>query len=329
MKEFVILKGDAGQTSFKYLKRIFKEAPNSFLYKMMRKKNFVLNDKKIEGNEMLSEGDVLKAYISDDAFDMFSGTSNAPLVEEYREAFLNFGNPDIVYEDEHVIVLNKPTDMLSQKAKRKDLSANEWLIGYILFNKMTDREGLRKFTPSICNRLDRNTGGLLLFGKTVFGVNTLNRLLKDRTLDKYYKTVVFGELKDKLEIKGYLKKDEERNKVYISETKTDDEESYIETVIEPVEYIKDKDITILSVKLVTGKPHQIRAHLSSIGHPIIGDYKYGKREENDKYKALYKITFQILYCTKVVFPQLPDYPELSLKTIELNEPDLFSKLRAQ
>ena len=112
MKEFVILKGDAGQTSFKYLKRIFKEAPNSFLYKMMRKKNFVLNDKKIEGNEMLSEGDVLKAYISDDAFDMFSGTSNAPLVEEYREAFLNFGNPDIVYEDEHVIVLNKPTDML-------------------------------------------------------------------------------------------------------------------------------------------------------------------------------------------------------------------------
>ncbi len=329
MKEFVILKGDAGQTSFKYLKRIFKEAPNSFLYKMMRKKNFVLNDKKIEGNEMLSEGDVLKAYISDDAFDMFSGTSNAPLVEEYREAFLNFGNPDIVYEDEHVIVLNKPTDMLSQKAKRKDLSANEWLIGYMLFNKMTDREGLRKFTPSICNRLDRNTGGLLLFGKTVFGVNTLNRLLKDRTLDKYYKTVVFGELKDKLEIKGYLKKDEERNKVYISETKTDDEESYIETVIEPVEYIKDKDITILSVKLVTGKPHQIRAHLSSIGHPIIGDYKYGKREENDKYKALYKITFQILYCTKVVFPQLPDYPELSLKTIELNEPDLFSKLRAQ
>lgn len=329
MKEFVILKGDAGQTSFKYLKRIFKEAPNSFLYKMMRKKNFVLNDKKIEGNEMLLEGDVLKAYISDDAFDMFSGTSNAPLVEEYREAFLNFGTPDIVYEDEHVIVLNKPTDMLSQKAKRKDLSANEWLIGYMLFNKMTDRESLRKFTPSICNRLDRNTGGLLLFGKTVFGVNTLNGLLKDRTLDKYYKTVVFGELKDKLEIKGYLKKDEERNKVYISETKTDDEESYIETVIEPVEYIKDKDITILSVKLVTGKPHQIRAHLSSIGHPIIGDYKYGKREENDKYKALYKITFQILYCIKVVFPQLPDYPELSLKTIELNEPVIFSKLRAQ
>jgi 23S rRNA pseudouridine955/2504/2580 synthase len=329
MKEFVILKGDAGQTSFKYLKRIFKEAPNSFLYKMMRKKNFVLNDKKIEGNEMLCEGDVLKAYISDDAFDMFSGTSNAPLVEEYREAYLNFGNPDIVYEDEHIIVLNKPTDMLSQKAKRKDLSANEWLIGYMLFNKMTDRESLRKFTPSICNRLDRNTGGLLLFGKTVFGVNTLNRLLKDRSLDKYYKTVVFGELKESLEIKGYLKKDEERNKVYISETKTDDEESYIETVIEPIEYIKDKDITILSVKLVTGKPHQIRAHLSSIGHPIIGDYKYGKREENEKYKAFYKITFQILYCTKVVFPSLPDYPELSLKTIELNEPVIFSKLRAK
>lgn len=329
MKEFVILKGDAGQTSFKYLKRIFKEAPNSFLYKMMRKKNFVLNDKKIEGNEMLSEGDVLKAYISDDAFDMFSGTSNSPLVEEYREAYLNFGTPDIVYEDEHVIVLNKPTDMLSQKAKRKDLSANEWLIGYMLFNKMTDRESLRKFTPSICNRLDRNTGGLLLFGKTVFGVNTLNRLLKDRTLDKYYKTVVFGELKDKLEIKGYLKKDEERNKVYISETKTDDEESYIETVIEPVEYIKDKDITILSVKLVTGKPHQIRAHLASIGHPIIGDYKYGKREENDEYKALHKITFQILFCTKVVFPALPDYPELSLKTLELKEPEIFNKLRAR
>ena len=329
MKEFVILKGDAGQTSFKYLKRIFKEAPNSFLYKMMRKKNFVLNDKKIDGNEMLAEGDVLKAYISDDAFDMFSGSSNAPLVEEYREAFLTFGNPDIVYEDEHVIVLNKPTDMLSQKAKRKDLSANEWLIGYMLFNKMTDRESLRKFTPSICNRLDRNTGGLLLFGKTVFGVNTLNRLLKDRTLDKYYKTAVFGELKDRLEIKGYLKKDEDKNKVYITDEKTDDDESYIETVSEPLEYIKENDITLLSVKLVTGKPHQIRAHLASIGHPIIGDYKYGKREENDEYKALHKITFQILFCTKVVFPALPDYPELSLKTLELKEPEIFNKLRAR
>ena len=329
MKEFVILKGDAGQTSFKYLKRIFKEAPNSFLYKMMRKKNFVLNDKKIDGNEMLAEGDVLKAYISDDAFDMFSGSSNAPLVEEYREAFLTFGKPDIVYEDEHVIVLNKPTDMLSQKAKRKDLSANEWLIGYMLFNKMTDRESLRKFTPSICNRLDRNTGGLLLFGKTVFGVNTLNRLLKDRTLDKYYKTAVFGELKDRLEIKGYLKKDEDKNKVYVTDEKTDDDESYIETVIEPLEYIKENDITLLSVKLVTGKPHQIRAHLASIGHPIIGDYKYGKREENDKYKASHKITFQILYCTKVVFPALPDYPELSLKTLELKEPEIFNKLRAR
>ena len=329
MKEFVILKGDAGQTSFKYLKRIFKEAPNSFLYKMMRKKNFVLNDKKIDGSEMLAAGDVLKAYISDDAFDMFSGSSNAPLVDEYREAFLTFGNPDIVYEDEHVIVLNKPTDMLSQKAKRKDLSANEWLIGYMLFNKMTDRESLRKFTPSICNRLDRNTGGLLLFGKTVFGVNTLNRLLKDRTLDKYYKTAVFGELKDRLEIKGYLKKDEDKNKVYVTDEKTDDDESYIETVIEPLEYIKENDITLLSVKLVTGKPHQIRAHLASIGHPIIGDYKYGKREENDKYKALHKITFQILYCTKVVFPALLDYPELSLKTLELKEPEIFNKLRAR
>jgi len=327
MKEFIIEKGDAGQTSFKYLKRIFKEAPNSFLYKMMRKKNFVLNDMKISGSEMLSVGDVIKAYISDDAFDMFSGSSNAPLIEEYREAFLTFGNPDIVYEDEHVIVLNKPTDMLSQKAKRKDLSANEWLIGYMLFNKMTDRESLRKFTPSICNRLDRNTGGLLLFGKTVFGVNTLNRLLKERTLEKYYKTVVFGELKEILEIKGYLKKDEEHNRVYVSLNRSDDDESYIETVIEPLEYIKDKDMTVLSVKLVTGKPHQIRAHLSSIGHPIVGDYKYGKREENDKFKASRKIIFQILYCTKVVFPLLSDYPELSLKTLELKEPEIFVKLR--
>ena len=327
MKEFVILKGDAGQTSLKYLKRIFKEAPNSFLYKMMRKKNFVLNDKKIDGSEMLFEGDVLRAYISDDAFDMFSGSSNAPLIEEYREAYLTFGKPDIVYEDEHIIVLNKPTDMLSQKAKRKDLSANEWLIGYMLFNKMTDRESLGKFTPSICNRLDRNTGGLLLFGKTVFGVNTLNRLLKERTLDKYYKTAVFGEVKEKLEIKGYLIKDEERNKVTVSDVKTDDDGSYIETVIEPLEYIKEKDITLLSVKLVTGKPHQIRAHLASIGHPIVGDYKYGKREENDRYKASHRITFQILYCTKVVFPDLPDYPELSKKTIELKDPDIITKLR--
>ena len=121
----------------------------------------------------------------------------------------------------------------------------------------------------------------------------MNKLLKDRTLDKFYRTIVSGNLSEKIFLKGYLYKDEKKNKVFIKkEDPHDDRYSYIETEIVPVEYNKDKDLTMLEVKLITGKPHQIRAHLSGIGYPLVGDVKYGG-------KAYGEVNYQLLFCNRV------------------------------
>ncbi len=327
MKEFVVSKKEEGQSVLKYLQRTLPEAPNSFFYKMMRKKNITLDGKKIEGNEKIKEGNVVKFFLSDETFDNFSvKVKKSVSINEYMEAYARFGSPEVVYEDEHILIINKPMDMLSQKAKKDDLSANEWLIGYLLYTKKLTKQDLLSFVPSVCNRLDRNTGGLLLFGKSLFGINTLNTMLRERTGDKYYMTVVSGNISDTQRINGYLTKDENANKVTISSEKTDDSD-YIETEYVPLQYIEDRDVTILKVLLVTGKPHQIRAHLAYIGHPIIGDMKYGLKSINDKYRKELGISNQVLYCVNVVFPKLPDYPAISGKSVSIDTPVIFKKIK--
>lgn len=329
MKSFIVKKNEEGQSSLKYIQRTLANAPNSFIFKMLRKKNIVLNGKKIEGNEKVKEGDEIKFFLSDETFSSFSNKDTVRIsTAEYLDAYARFKSPSVIFEDDHVLIVNKPVNMLSQKAAKDDLSANEWLIGYLLNEKKLTKESLLSFTPSVCNRLDRNTGGLLLFGKTLFGVNTLNELLRNRTLDKYYLTAVKGKVNKEMKISGYLLKDEKNNKVSISKDKSSDEASYIETAYNPVEYISDIDVTILKVLLITGKPHQIRAHLSYIGHPIIGDMKYGNADTNEEFKKKCKITHQILFCVSVTFPELDNYPALSGKTISIEEPAVFSALRS-
>lgn len=326
MKKFIVEKGDEGQTSLKYIKRILKEAPNSFIYKMMRKKNIVLNGKKMEGNEKLSVGDEIKFFLSDDTFDNFSPAQSDISLEEYREAYARFGTPEIVYEDDNILMINKPVDMLSQKARSGDLTANEWLVGYLLNKGDVNASSLKSFMPSVCNRLDRNTGGILLFGKTVRGTNTLNLMLRDRTLDKYYLTAVHGKVKEKRTYEGYLWKNEETNAVKVTDSEIPGS-SYIKTGYEPFEYLENNDISILKVKLYTGKSHQIRAHLAYLGFPVVGDFKYGNRKVSEEDRRNLGVFHQVLYCVEVKFPEISDYPEVSGKTFSINRPQIFERLK--
>lgn len=293
MREIFIGPNEADKRLDRFLTFYFKEASTGFIYKMLRKKNITLNGKKADGTEKLKESDVIKVFFSDETFEKLKGkTADA---QGSRKALDELGNISVVYEDDHIVLVSKPFGVLSQKAKADDVSLNEWLIEYLLNKGDVTKESLSSYRPSICNRLDRNTSGLVICAKSLIGARTMNDLISRRLIDKYYRTIVFGHLSKPLSLKGYLSKDEKKNKVDIKEKDPGDGYSYIETEYEPIAYIKEKDLTVLEVKLVTGKPHQIRAHLSSIGHPIIGDIKYGG-------KKIDSLNHQLLHSYRVRFP---------------------------
>ena len=314
MQEIIVTANEAGQRFDKLLAKYLNEAPKSFIYKMLRKKNIVLNDKKATGNEKLSVGDSVKLYLADDTIAKFSKTE---LVKTNAKL-------DIIYEDENVMLINKPVGMLSQKAEAKDESLVEHVISHMLSKGELSSDDLRKFKPSICNRLDRNTSGLVVAGKSLVGLQKMGELFKDRSLRKFYRCLVLGKVSDKIYIKGYLTKDERTNKVCILDKETEGALP-IETEYEPI--WMNCACTLLEVHLITGRTHQIRAHLASQNHPIIGDYKYGKRKVNDEYKAKYGLESQLLHAYRMELPVLTgELANLSEKKFVAPLPTLFSKI---
>lgn len=292
MKEIKIQANEAGQRLDKFLAKLLKEAPMSFCYKMMRKKNIVLNGKKATGSEKLVLGDSVKLFLSDETFEKFAGTAEVASYKNIPKQEL-----DIVYEDNDILMLNKPAGMLSQKAKRDDISANEYVLQYLLERGTITEESLRTFKPSVCNRLDRNTSGILIVGKTLKGSQNMSAALKERSIQKYYLCLVSGVITEKQRIDGYLKKDEQKNQVLISKKSTKDARP-IATEYRPLQQIGE--YTLLEVHLITGRSHQIRAHLASIGHPVIGDSKYGSRKENQIFLQHAGTSHQLLHAYRLI-----------------------------
>lgn len=364
MQKFVVTKQEEGWRFDKYLKKLLPEAGGGFLYKMLRKKNITLNEKKAAGNEVIAVGDSVELFFSEETFLKFSGgvpeqkenvqtgdgekrktagrvsggerqreegqtsgrerygkagrletaaeqKKQEEIYRLYRKAFRTLKNISVIYEDDNILVLNKPAGVLSQKADRVDLSLNEWMIGYLLDKGEITEEELARFRPSVCNRLDRNTSGLVLCGKSVRSSQFLSEILRDRSLHKYYTAYAQGRIEQEITLDGYLKKEEEKNRAKIlSETAyrrliledaaAGKEYKRIKTVIKPLSYLKERDCTKLEILLVTGKSHQIRAHLAGIGHPVIGDRKYGWKPGR-KEEAVF--TYQLLHACRVEFPE--------------------------
>lgn len=307
MKEFTITRNEAGQRADKLLAKYLKEAPKSFLYKMMRKKNITLNGKKIQGNEQLSEGDVLRLFLAEETIQKFQGEESAAKAQAHSPSPRMLPNQrrqklDIIYEDADILLLNKPVGMLSQKAQPQDVSAVEYLISYLLESGQLTGEELQRFHPSVCNRLDRNTSGILIAGKSLPGLQQMSELLRDRSLHKYYCCIVNGTMRGTKHLKGYLVKDHASNRVTIlnqlpeKAAKSQDAQP-IETVYRAV--ASQNGQTLLEVLLVTGRSHQIRAHLASIGHPILGDPKYGSASYNKTQPGL---RGQLLHAWRLEFP---------------------------
>ena len=314
MQEIIVTTNEAGQRFDKLLTKYLNQAPKSFIYKMLRKKNIVLNGKKADGSEKLQVGDTVKLFLADETIEKFSK------VEIQRTD----ANLNIVYEDEHVLMINKPVGMLSQKAEAKDDSLVEHIISYMLQTRQLTEEELRKFKPSICNRLDRNTSGLVVAGKSLAGLQQMGELFKERSLRKFYRCLVAGEVQGSQYIKGYLTKDEIANKVSILGKETKDSLP-IETEYRPIQ--SNGKVTLLEVHLITGRTHQIRAHLASIGCPIIGDYKYGNRKINDSYKDKYGLESQLLHAYRVELPTLTGVLQtISEKAFVAPIPKLFDEI---
>ena len=313
----LIFQEDAGQRLDKYLQKYLNLAPKSFLYKMLRKKNIVLNGKKAEGSEKLKNGDVIRLYLSEETLEKFHESRKA-------DQYPRWPGLEIVYEDRQLLLVNKPAGMLSQKADPKDVSLNEYLIGYLLESGQMAPESLAGFTPGVCNRLDRNTSGLVIGAKTLAAAQEIGRLLKERRAGKYYLALVKGRVTRKERIRGWLTKDETKNQARISREPLENG-APIETAYEPL--AANKEMTLLKVELVTGKTHQIRSHLAGIGHPLAGDRKYGDAAFNRYFRETYGLNSQFLHSWQIEFPVMePPLEGVSQKSVTAKPPKLFQKI---
>lgn len=320
MKEIIISQNEAGQRINKFLLKYLNKAPSSFVYKMIRKKNIKLNHKKIEGNEYIYIGDTVQIFMSDET------------IANFREEIQpdNSGHPkfhiEIIYSDDNILIADKPAGVLSQKASKHDYSFNEALIDYLLNQNRITRQELATYRPSVCNRLDRNTSGIILCGVSLKGSQELSRIIREHMLDKFYYTLVRGKMSQTIDSTCYLQKDKEKNMVQVSDHPFKEGKSEeIHSIFYPVK--RNENYTLVKVQLITGKSHQIRAHLNYLGYSVVGDRKYGIPEVNRYFRDTYGLENQLLHCGNIMFHKIDgDLSYLSEKEFSAFLPEGFRNI---
>ena len=295
MKEFVINKNDSGQRLDKFIGKAVPKLPQSLMHKYLRTKRIKLNGKRCEASYRLAEGDILSMYVNDEFFDAESSA------EKYDFMKAKSGIVT-VYEDENIILINKPAGLVVHE---DDEGTADTLINrlkkYLYEKGEYIPENEQSFAPALCNRLDRNTQGIVIAAKTAESLRILNAAIKNRDIDKHYLCICIGRPpKDSDILTDYLFKDSSLNKVIVSDRKTPENRT---AVTEYKVLRSDGKLSLLEIKLHTGRTHQIRAQLAHIGCPLLGDGKYGINRINREYK----IYVQALCAYKLIFSEKADF----------------------
>ena len=310
MRTITINKNDSGQRLDKFILKRFKTMPKSLMHKYIRTKYIKLNGKKTSPEVFLNEGDVLTLYIKDEFFEQSK--------KEYE--FMKASKKlDIVYEDENLILLNKKSGVIVHQDKSYDADCMVNRVQRYLFEKGEyDPEADKAFSPALVNRIDRNTSGIIIAAKNAMALRVLNEKVRTREMRKFYLCVVKGCPKKKCDtLKDYLTKNESKNTVIVSKNETKNSKEII-TKYTVVSYDKERDLSLIEVELLTGRTHQIRAHMAHLGNPLLGDEKYGDKALNRQYHQ----NHQLLCSYKLRFDFSTDADELNYlnkKDFSLNE----------
>ena len=288
MKEFIISQNDAGQRLDRFLAKAVPLLPASLAQKYIRIKRIKLDGKRAERDTRLQAGAVLQLYINDEFFDK----------PREDNAYLTVATPklNIVYEDDQILLVDKRPGLAVHPHDGAEYGRTliDHIQAYLYQKKEWNPRGENSFTPALCNRIDRNTGGIVIAAKTAAALRILNQKIKDRELDKRYLAIVEGTPKPREgSLKGYLFKDAKKNRVFVTDTPQPGSKS-CQTNYKVVAV--NQGLSLVECQLITGRTHQIRAQFAHAGHPLLGDGKYGKlRKDIDRnYQALYsyKLTFE-------------------------------------
>ena len=287
MKEFTIGQNDAGQRLDRFLSKAVPLLPASLAQKYIRIKRIKLNGGRAERDSRLNAGDVLQLYINDEFFDK----------PRQDNAFLTVATPklNIVYEDDHILLVDKRPGLAVHPHDGAEYGRTliDHIQAYLYQKKQWRPREENAFTPALCNRIDRNTGGIVIAAKTAEALRVMNQKIKDREMDKRYLAIVEGTPKPREgSLKGYLFKDAKKNRVFVTDTPQAGSKS-CQTNYKVL--ASEKGLSLVECELITGRTHQIRAQFAHAGHPLLGDGKYGKLDKK------YDRTYQALYSYKLKF----------------------------